>query len=41
VQLDINFGKTNVPMADLDMDGYVTLFDYVIIDMFFGSQGDN
>ena len=41
VQLDMNFGKTNVPMADLDMDGYVTLFDYVIIDIYFGSQGDN
>ncbi|MHB1461811.1 MAG: hypothetical protein ACYC1M_11060 [Armatimonadota bacterium] len=41
VQLDINFGKTNVPMSDLDMDGFVTLFDYVIIDMYFGSQGDN
>ncbi len=41
VQLDMNFGKTNVPMADLDMDGFVTLFDYVIIDMYFGSQGDN
>ncbi len=41
VQLDMNFGKTNMPMADLDMDGFVTLFDYVIIDMFFGSHGDN
>ena len=41
VQLDMNFGKTNVPMADLDMDGYVTLFDYVIIDIYFGSQGDD
>ena len=41
VQLDMNFGKNNVPMADLDMDGYVTLFDYVIIDIYFGSQGDD